>query len=253
MERTSRSHAIVVGEDEFFCLAVRTMLLGQFGFSHVDFAASLDEAAVILSNNPGISLIAVSHAPGGLWAIRDVGAFRDRFPQPYLILVDNQESRSGILAALDAGLHGYVSKTLGLAGLTVALRQVLEGGIYVPPSIARRDAAARLAEPERPSAEPAPPGSITLTPRQRDVLRHIVEGKSNKEIARALSLGEGTVKVHVAALFRTLGLTSRSAAAAVGARILAEVANTNAAQENAPAAAAAHHEGGHRAAAPAAA
>ena len=63
------------------------------------------------------------------------------------------------------------------------------------------------------------------------MLRHIVEGKSNKEIARSLSLGEGTVKVHVAALFRTLGLTSRSAAAAVGARILAEAANSNAALE----------------------
>jgi DNA-binding NarL/FixJ family response regulator len=47
-----------------------------------------------------------------------------------------------------------------------------------------------------------------------------VQGKSNKEIARALNLGEGTVKVHVAALFRVLGVTSRSAAAAAGSRLM---------------------------------
>lgn len=118
-------------------------------------------------------------------------------------------------------------KSLGLAGLPKALRQVLEGAIYVPPSLARRQGAGAGHEPGRPSADPSACSPVALTPRQHDVLRHIVEGKSNKEISRSLSIGEGTVKVHVAALFRVLGLTSRSAAAAVGARILADVANTN--------------------------
>jgi DNA-binding CsgD family transcriptional regulator len=59
-----------------------------------------------------------------------------------------------------------------------------------------------------------------LTPRQQDVLNLIVGGKSNKEIARALNLCEGTVKVHVAALFRNLGVNRRAAAAAAGARLL---------------------------------
>ena len=59
----------------------------------------------------------------------------------------------------------------------------------------------------------------TLTPRQKDVLALVVKGNSNKEIARGLGLGEGTVKVHLASLFRTLGVRSRSAAAAKGAMI----------------------------------
>ena len=59
-----------------------------------------------------------------------------------------------------------------------------------------------------------------LSPRQHQVLEYLVEGRSNKEIARALKLGEGTVKVHVAALFRVLGVTSRSAVAAAGFRLL---------------------------------
>jgi DNA-binding NarL/FixJ family response regulator len=54
------------------------------------------------------------------------------------------------------------------------------------------------------------------------VIELLVEGKSNKEIARALALGEGTVKIHIAALFRCLGVTSRAAAAVAGARLLGQ-------------------------------
>jgi DNA-binding CsgD family transcriptional regulator len=60
----------------------------------------------------------------------------------------------------------------------------------------------------------------TLTVRQREVLNLIIEGRSNKEIARILKLGPGTVKVHVAALFGKLGINRRAAAAVAGARLM---------------------------------
>ena len=60
----------------------------------------------------------------------------------------------------------------------------------------------------------------TLTRRQFEVLKLITIGKANKEIARDLGLGEGTVKVHVAALLRALEVANRSAAAALGARYI---------------------------------
>src|SRR5258708_16462553 len=62
----------------------------------------------------------------------------------------------------------------------------------------------------------------TLPPRQKDVLTLVVKGHSNKEIARELGLGEGTVKVHLASLFRVLGVHSRAAVAAKGATIVLE-------------------------------
>ncbi|HEX2556246.1 MAG TPA: response regulator transcription factor [Microvirga sp.] len=231
MKSESRASALLVDEDEFFCLALRTILIDQLGFADVHIVSSLAAAAEELSRRPDVALVVVSHAPGGFRPIRDVGALRDRFPRPRVVLVSGTEGRGDILAALDAGLHGYVPKSLGLAGLPKALRQVLEGAIYVPPSLARRQGADAWHELERRPADAAAGSPVALTPRQHDVLRHIVEGKSNKEIARSLSLGEGTVKVHVAALFRVLGLTSRSAAAAIGARILADVANSNASLE----------------------
>jgi DNA-binding NarL/FixJ family response regulator len=62
---------------------------------------------------------------------------------------------------------------------------------------------------------------VGLTSRQKDVLELIVKGLTNKEIAKALGVGDGTVKVHVAAIFRTLGVTNRAAAAAAGIRLIA--------------------------------
>ena len=70
-------------------------------------------------------------------------------------------------------------------------------------------------------AAPTPKAALaTLTPRQRGVLELLVQGKSNKAIARDLDLGEGTVKVHMAALFRSLGVRTRTAAAVAGGRLL---------------------------------
>jgi DNA-binding CsgD family transcriptional regulator len=65
-----------------------------------------------------------------------------------------------------------------------------------------------------------------LTRRQRDVLDLIVQGKSNKEIARILGLGVGTVKIHVAALFRKLGVNRRAAVAVVGDQLILQGAST---------------------------
>jgi DNA-binding NarL/FixJ family response regulator len=66
------------------------------------------------------------------------------------------------------------------------------------------------------TVEIQPPGRTCLTSRQRQVLDLLIQGKSNKEIARTLSLGEGTVKIHMAALFRNLGVANRARAAVVG-------------------------------------
>jgi len=99
--------------------------------------------------------------------------------------------------------------------------------VAVPQPFAGRpvEVPASLKEPRMPTAE-APALSATsgtLSIRQREVLNLIVQGLSNKEIARALELAEGTVKIHIAALFGKLGVHRRSAVALAGARFLAVV------------------------------
>jgi DNA-binding NarL/FixJ family response regulator len=121
---------------------------------------------------------------------------------------------------LDAGVHGYVPKTASPAELTAALKLIVDGIIYVPPSMASTSALV-LEGPVlsvKPARGAAPPD--VLTPRQREVLGLLLKGKSNKEIARTLNLSEGTVKVHMAGLFRALGVNTRAAAAVAGTQLM---------------------------------
>jgi DNA-binding NarL/FixJ family response regulator len=135
------------------------------------------------------------------------------------VVVAGSTRKQDILMSLHAGVHGYVPKNASPDELTTALKMVLGGMIYVPPSVASTPSV--VLEESRTDRLTVSDGSLDdLTPRQREVLELLVQGKSNKEIARDLKLGEGTVKIHMAGLFRALGVTTRAAAAAAGIQLL---------------------------------
>jgi DNA-binding NarL/FixJ family response regulator len=221
MDANART-ALVADDDEFFRMALVTILRSRLGFGEAIETGSLDEALERLGEMQDISLALFDLAMPGMESAASLAAVREGFPEIRIAVVSGSTRRQDILMALEAGVHGYVPKALGAAEVTQALKMILEGFIYVPASLADLS----QSSPEKPifsedaASIPAMP-DVRLTPRQREVLELIVDGKSNKEIARALNLGEGTVKIHLAALFRNLGVTSRAGAAAAGARLLA--------------------------------
>jgi DNA-binding NarL/FixJ family response regulator len=198
-------------------MALRGILQTRFGFGEVIETGSLDEAVEHLGRREDVALALFDLAMPGMEGAGSLRAVREVRPTTLTAIVSGSKRRRDILQALEAGGHGYIPKGFGVADLGQALEMILKGFIYVP---------ALLAEiTDEPAAPPGQvsavaPSSGSFTPRQTEVLELIVQGKSNKEIARALNLGEGTVKIHVAALFRNLGVSSRSAAAAIGARAL---------------------------------
>jgi DNA-binding NarL/FixJ family response regulator len=220
MELSSRT-ALIADDDEFFRMALVTILRSRLGFTDVVETASLDEALDQLANIQDISVALFDLAMPGMESAASLAAVREGFPDIRVAVVSGSTRRQDILMALEAGVHGYVPKGLGAAELSQALRMVLDGSIYVPPSLADvpRSPGESSRAPERGGPKPDE-ANLSLTPRQRDVLLLIVEGRSNKEIARSLNLGEGTVKIHLAALFRNLGVSTRAGVAATGARLL---------------------------------
>jgi DNA-binding NarL/FixJ family response regulator len=209
--------ALVADDDEFFRMALRGILQTRFGFGEVIETGSLDEAIEHLGRREDVALALFDLAMPGMEGASSLRAVREVRPTTLVAIVSGSKRRRDILQAMEAGGHGYIPKGSGVAELGQALEMILRGFIYVPALLAEITDEA----PVSPSQAPTEPSSSnSFTPRQAEVLELIVQGKSNKEIARVLNLGEGTVKIHVAALFRNLGVTSRSAAAAIGARAL---------------------------------
>lgn len=137
-------------------------------------------------------------------------------PDIQIVVLSGSDSRKDILEALSAGAHGYIVKTQNTEQLVDRLRYILAGEIYVPPVLA--ELPPQPTEERAPGCETEPPKR--LSSRQRQVLEGLVEGKSNKEIARELNVAEGTVKIHLAALFRVLGATNRAHAVALGKQLI---------------------------------
>jgi DNA-binding NarL/FixJ family response regulator len=138
---------------------------------------------------------------------------------PHLILgvVSRTASAGDILGYLAAGVTGYVLETSGQTEVERALREILKGAIYLPPSVIEPTAC----EPE--FALPAlRRNCCRLTPRQNGVLGFLLKGYSNKEIARQLNVSPHTVKIHVSALLRCFAVKKRSNLAVAAAALRAE-------------------------------
>ena len=153
----------------------------------------------------------------GLVAPSAITRLRLLRPETHVVVLSGSDAREDILGSLSAGAHGYIVKSDNTDQLIGRLRYILSGEIYVPPVLA--DLSLLAAE----AAEPNPETQFlqkTLSSRQRQVLKGLVEGKSNKQIAKALNISGGTVKNHLVALFRVLGATNRAHAVALGKQLI---------------------------------
>lgn len=171
--------------------------------SVVGQAATGEEAVdLICAMNPDLVLIDIE-LPGisGIDVIRAVGGLA---PAVRFLVVTAYDDYAYVIEALDAGVSGYLLKTVTRRELVSAVHAVAAGRVVLDEAVGRR-----LARQGRPG--PSPVGG--LTPRETEVLILIARGSSNKQIAIELSLGLRTVESHVSNLLAKLGLASRTEAA----------------------------------------
>lgn len=149
-------------------------------------------------------------------------ALAERGPRPRVLVLTTFDDDQYVFDALKAGAAGYVLKDTPAAKLAEAIRTVHGGGTHLDPSIASKVVAefSRLhtvppatAGAPRAGAGGGPPPADDLTPREREVLRLIATGASNREIGEQLFISEGTVKNHISNILGRLGLRDRTQAA----------------------------------------
>lgn len=163
-------------------------------------AGDWQSALALLARYPDSALAVIDLNMPGMETSEGLRTFLDRGETVPVVVMSASESPVDMKRALDAGAMGYIAKSETAAVMTGALRLVLSGGIYVPPRLIQT-----LPTPgTRANGRP-----FGLTPRQYDVLTRLADGKSNKEIGRELGLAEHTVKIHVGAVLKALGVTNR--------------------------------------------
>jgi DNA-binding NarL/FixJ family response regulator len=180
-------------------------------------ASDFAEALRLAAEEEGFDLALIDLSMPGMEPYEGLRALRQQAPDLPIVVVSALDDRHHILKSIDSGARGFIPKSLGSRVLVGALGLVLAGGVYLPPAVIGRDG---LDDADSPAASLSPSrADIRLTPRQRDVLVLLTKGLSNKEIARRLHLAEGTVKLHLAAILKTLDVTNRVQAAVKAAAL----------------------------------
>ena len=144
----------------------------------------------------------------GFVGMQGITQYRSRFPDIPLVVLSASDSAHDIRSALEAGALGYIPKAASTEMMLAALRQVLAGDLYVPASFGDCQADLHTMAPAEFEARL----NSGLTVRQLEVARLLAQGCANKAIGGMLAMSESTVKVHIAAIFRALGVTNRTEA-----------------------------------------
>lgn len=174
-------------------------------------ADNFPDGLKIAGEHPELDLALLDlNLPGGE-GVASIRYFNQRYPHIPIVVVSGEEDREKMERVMNCGAMGYICKNSSAQVMLGALNLVLSGGVYIPPQVLRHNPAAACCEPR-----PAPSdrrklhtNEYGLTSRQMETLMHLAAGKSNKEISEAMGLAEGTIKVHIAAMYQTLGVNSR--------------------------------------------
>jgi DNA-binding NarL/FixJ family response regulator len=197
-----RVRVFLVDDHTLFLSGVRAEVGDRFEV--VGYAGDVDSAVVgIQATTPDVVLLDV-HMPdgGGLAVIEGV---RSSTPGSRFLALSVSDAAEDVIAVIRAGARGYVTKSISPADLQEAILRVHGGDAVFSPRLAGFVLDAFAGGPA-PSIDPE---LDQLTPRERDVLRHIARGYAYKQIARQLHISVKTVETHVSAVLRKLQLSNR--------------------------------------------
>jgi DNA-binding NarL/FixJ family response regulator len=196
---------VAIADDHRVVRVGLEQLLATFEDVELVGAADGGEAAVDLGRTATPDVMLLDLSMPDLDGIGVTRRLAEVSPDTRIVLFTSFSDREGIVAALDAGAVGYLLKDAEPGEIHAAIRAAARGEAPLAPKAA---AALLSARGDRSSA-----GGVELTPRERDVLRLVIEGHANKQIARRLGISEKTVKGHLTNVFQRIGVADRTQAA----------------------------------------
>ena len=204
---------LIVDDHEVVRLGLRSLLSNQANFVVADEAASAKEAVEkAVQHRPDVVVMDI-RMPGenGIEACREI---KMHLPNTEVLMLTSYAEDEMLFDAISAGAAGYVLKQGGGDELIRAIQRVGQGDALLDPAVTQR-VLARVRQATRQEQAAA---FNDLTEQELRVLGLVSEGRTNKEIAKSLFLGEGTVRNYVSSILSKLGLTNRAEAAAYAVR-----------------------------------
>jgi DNA-binding NarL/FixJ family response regulator len=210
LDQNSLNHVLVIDDHPLFCEALAMTLGGQLGVDKVSTASSLSLALDQLANGLRPEIILLDLNLPDVDGLDGLMRIRAAAPDVPVIVVSSLSESAIISNVLRAGAAGFIPKDSPKEVLVRAFTVIWDGGSYAPEGYLG-DATLADSDPTDDAIERL----STLTPQQASILRQICAGKLNKQIAYDLSIAETTVKAHITAILRKLGVHSRTQAVLV--------------------------------------
>jgi len=194
---TEKIKVMVVDDHPLMRVGVSSIINARHDMSVVAQSGTGEEAvALFAQHKPDVTLMDL-RLPG-ISGVDAIQAIRARWPGAKFVVLTTYEGDEDIHRALEAGARGYIIKGMPYQTLIDALIRVHTGGRFLPAPVTK------ALESRTPNSD--------LSSREREVLRHMVDGRSNKQIASLLGITEATVKCHVSTILMRLNVSDRTQA-----------------------------------------
>ncbi len=205
-------YKILIADDHpLFREAITNVIQTGFPEAETLETEDLDTALSLAQTHDDLDLVLLDLNMPGMNGLNGLISLRNEAPTIPVVIVSAEDDKQIVLQAITCGAVGFISKSSPRAQMTEALEQILQGNVYLPSDIIRQSDQDSSRRNRRNSEHPqiAPELLSSLTRRQLLVLERMAKGESNKQIAYNLHIAETTVKAHVSAILRKLGVHNR--------------------------------------------
>jgi two-component system, NarL family, response regulator DevR len=205
----TKQRILLVDDHEVVRLGLKSLLERHSQFDVVGEASTAREAIELVGNTHPDVVVMDIRLPGtsGIEACEEITG---RYPETKVIMLTSYAEDEMLFSAIRAGASGYILKQIGGEDLVRALEAVGRGEAMLDPTVTQRV----FQEVRRAVKEEEASAFAHLSQQEKHVLLLVSEGKTNREIAKALFLGEGTVRNYVSSILSKLGVNNRAEAAA---------------------------------------
>lgn len=205
----SKKTILLVDDHEVVRIGLKSLLEHNDQFEVVAEAATAKEAVeMVEKHHPDAVLMDIRlPGPSGIEATEEI---TQRWPDVRVVILTSYAEDEMLFSAIRAGASGYVLKQIGAEGLIAAIEAACRGEALLDPAVTQRV----FQEVRRAVKEEEAAAFANLSQQEKHVLALVSEGKTNREIAEALFLGEGTVRNYVSSILSKLGVSNRAEAAA---------------------------------------